>query len=134
MLKLPFTSFNLNRDIIRIPKALILIVFVLVMFSNSAFAAQYPDKVVDKLGNGIANAVTGFVEIPKTMNIVTHRDGVLHGMTIGLFTGLANSIGRTLSGAFDIATFFVPTTPFVKPAFIWNDFNRETTFVEAYLR
>ena len=116
MLKLPLTSFNLSRDIIRMPNTLILIVFVLIMFSNSAFAAQYPDKVVDKLGNGIANAVTGFVEMPKTVNIVTRRDGVLHGMTIGLFTGLVNSIGRTLSGAFDIATFFVPTTPFVKPA------------------
>lgn len=118
----------------KIIQALCAISVIFAIFSTTASAAQYPDKVVDKLGNGLANAITGFVEIPKTINIVTRRDGMLHGMTVGLFTGLANSIGRTLSGAFDIATFFVPTTPFVKPAFIWHDFNRETTFVEAYMR
>ena len=118
----------------KIIEALCVMLAVFDIFSTTANAAQYPDKVVDKLGNGIANAVTGVVEIPKTINIVTRRDGMLHGFTVGLFTGLANAIGRTLSGAFDMATFFVPTTPFVKPAFIWNDFNRETTFVEAYMR
>lgn len=118
----------------KIIEALFVILVIFGIFSGTANAAQYADKVVDKLGNGLANAVTGVVEIPKTINIVTHRDGVVHGMTVGLFTGLANAIGRSLSGAFDIATFFVPTTPFVKPAFIWHDFNRETTFVEAYMR
>jgi len=118
----------------KIIEALCIILVIFAVFSTTANAAQYADKVVDKLGNGIANAVTGFVEIPKTINIVTHRDGLLNGMTVGLFTGLANAVGRTLSGAFDIATFFVPTTPFVRPEFIWQSFNRETTFVEAHMR
>jgi hypothetical protein len=39
-----------------------------------------------------------------------------------------------MSGAFDIATFLIPTTPFVKPSYIWDDFNRETTFVESHMR
>ncbi len=111
------------------------IVFVLFLaVPNLALANQYPDKVVEKLGNGIANAVTGVAEIPKTITIVGNRDGVIHGMTVGFLTGIANAVGRSLSGAFDIATFFVPTTPFVKPAYIWDDFNRETTFVEAHMR
>ncbi len=113
---------------------LLVITTILLITTGPVFASQYPDKVVEKLGNGLANAVTGFVEIPKTVSIVGNRDGVIHGMTIGFLTGIANAVGRSLSGAFDIATFLIPTTPFVKPNYIWDDFNRETTFVEARMR
>lgn len=111
-----------------------IVLMIFITSSGTVAAEQYADKAVDKLGNGLANAVTGVAEIPKTMSIVAHKDGVLHAMTIGLFTGLVNTVGRTLSGAFDIATFLIPTTPFVKPAFIWDDFDRETTFVEGRMR
>ncbi|MGV8711728.1 MAG: exosortase system-associated protein, TIGR04073 family [Nitrosomonas sp.] len=114
------------------------VLFVLLLMaltiSGTAVASQYPDKVVEKLGNGLANAVTGVGEIPKTVTIISRRDGIVQGMTIGFLTGIVNTVGRSLSGAFDIATFLIPTTPFVKPAFIWDDFNRETTFVEAHMR
>lgn len=114
---------------------LLAVLFMVVCFaSNSAFADQYPDKVMDKLGNGLANAATGVVEIPKTITIVGNRDGVIHGMTVGFLTGIANAVGRSLSGAFDIATFLIPTTPFVKPNYVWDDYNRETTFVESNMR
>lgn len=113
----------------------IFIVFIVFLATpNLVLADQYPDKVVEKLGNGLANAVTGVVEIPKTITIVGNRDGVIHGMTVGFMMGLVNTVGRSLSGAFDIATFLIPTTPFVKPNYIWDDFNRETTFVEARMR
>jgi len=113
----------------------ILTVFIVFLATpNLVLADQYPDKVVEKLGNGLANAVTGVVEIPKTITIVGNRDGVVHGMTVGFLLGIANTIGRSLSGAFDIATFLIPTTPFVKPSYIWDDFNRETTFVDARMR
>lgn len=115
-------------------QGLFIISLLFLTTSNSAFADQYPDKVVDKLGTGLANAVTGVVEIPKTITIVGNRDGVVHGMTVGFITGIAYAVGRSLCGAFDIATFLIPTTPIVKPAFIWDDFSRETTFVEAHMR
>lgn len=114
--------------------ALLVIFAMFLATPNLVFANQYPDKVVEKLGNGLANTVTGVAEIPKTMIIVGNRDGVIHGMTVGFITGIAYAVGRSLSGAFDIATFFIPTTPFVKPRFIWDDFNRETSFVEAHMR
>ena len=107
---------------------------LMLIMSNIAFADQYPDKAMDKLGVGIANAVTGVIEIPKTITLVGQRDGVIHGMTVGFLTGIANAVGRSLSGAFDIATFLIPTTPFVKPGYIWDDYNRETTFVESKMR
>ena len=115
-------------------RAFFITLAMLLAAPNLVWADQYPDKVVEKLGNGIANVVTGVVEIPKTIIIVGNRDGAVHGITVGLLTGIANAAGRSLSGAFDIATFLVPTTPFVKPANIWDDFNRETTFVEIHMR
>ncbi len=115
-------------------QAILVISIVFLATPNLVLADQYPDKVVEKLGNGLANAVTGVVEIPKTITIVGNRDGVIHGMTVGFLLGIANTIGRSLSGAFDIATFLIPTTPFVKPSYIWDDFNRETTFVDARMR
>lgn len=118
----------------KIIQALFIISIIFLAAPNLVLADQYPDKVIEKLGNGLANAVTGVVEIPKTMMLVGNRDGVGYGMTVGFLNGIANTIGRTFSGAFDIATFLVPTTPFVKPSYIWDDFDRETTFVESRMR
>ena len=115
-------------------QALFVISVMFLAIPGLVLADQYPDKVVEKLGNGLANAVTGVAEIPKTITIIGNRDGVIHGMTVGFITGIAYAVGRSLSGAFDIATFLIPTTPFVKPSYIWDDFNRETTFVEARMR
>jgi putative exosortase-associated protein (TIGR04073 family) len=118
-------------------KKTIQILFVLLIFSlscNVALAQEYPTKVGEKLGNGIANVVTGVVEIPKTMIVTGHKKGATYGLTAGFFTGLVHTVGRTVSGAIDIATFLVPTTPFVKPNYIWDDFDRETTYTAPKMR
>lgn len=113
----------------------ILVIFALFFFlPNMAMATDYPIKVGEKLANGVANAVTGVVEIPKTMMVTGRNKGATYGMTAGFFIGLVHTIGRSLSGALDIATFLVPTTPIVNPAYIWDDFNRETTYTTWRMR
>jgi putative exosortase-associated protein (TIGR04073 family) len=111
-----------------------LIFTTLALLPGSAMAQNYSTKVGEKLGNGIANTVTGFVEIPKTMIITGRRHGATYGMTAGLFTGLFHSVGRSLAGALDIATFPVPTTPIVQPNYVWDNFDRETTYTEWRMR
>jgi len=118
-------------------KKTIQMLFVLLIFSlsiNVVSAQEYPTKVGEKLGNGIANAVTGVVEIPKTMIVTGHKKGATYGLTAGFFIGLVHTVGRTVSGAIDIATFFVPTTPMVNPNYIWDDFDRETTYTAVKMR
>ena len=112
------------------------LVLLCILFSlpNFALAHNYPTKVGEKLGNGIANAVTGVVEIPKTMIITGRRHGATYGMTAGCFTGLFHSVGRSVIGAVDIATFLVPTTPIVRPPYIWDNFDRETTYTAWQMR
>jgi putative exosortase-associated protein (TIGR04073 family) len=89
---------------------------------------NYPAMAGEKLVNGIANAATGFVELPKTMILTTQREGAVYGLTVGLVTGIMHTIGRTVFGALDAVTFFIPTEPTVRPHYIWQDFDKETTY------
>lgn len=104
------------------------LVILCLLFPLNAQASDYPAKIGEKLGNGVANVVTGVAEIPKTMMVTGQKKGTTYGMTAGFFIGIVHMLGRTLSGAVDIATFLVPTTPIVNPPYIWDDFNKETTY------
>jgi len=113
----------------------LLILSVLFFFSPYVVMAhEYPTKIGEKLGNGVANIVTGFVEIPKTMIVTSRSDGIAYGMTNGFFVGLVHAVGRTVSGAIDVATFVVPTTPLVEADYIWQDFDKETTYTAPHMR
>jgi putative exosortase-associated protein (TIGR04073 family) len=96
--------------------------------AQSERTQSYPAMAGEKLVNGITNTATGFVELPKTMIITTQREGVAYGLTIGLVTGIMHTIGRTVFGALDAVTFLIPTEPTVRPNYIWQDFDKETTY------
>ena len=105
-----------------------------VLFFSSPYAAMadsYPENVVRKFENGVANAVSGFVEIPKNIMIASREEGPLYGMTFGLVAGVLHTVGRTLYGALDMATYMIPTQPLVEPNYIWNDFDKVTIFKPA---
>ena len=95
---------------------------------SAAIADSYPEKAGAKLGNGVANAVGGILEIPKTVIVTSRSDGPLYGATVGLMSGILHTLGRTLYGVVDIATFFIPTEPLVDPDYIWNNFDRITSY------
>lgn len=104
----------------------LLIVTLLVSFNASA--SSYPARFGAKFGNGLANAVTGVGELPKTIMITNRRDGMAYAATAGFFTGIVYMMARTLNGVYDLATFIIPTKPIVTPDYIWQDFDKETTF------
>ena len=91
-------------------------------------AQNYPAAASEKLVNGIANVATGFIELPKTMILTSRHEGAAYGLTIGLVTGIMHTLGRTVFGALDAVTFFIPTQPTVRPSYIWQDFDKETTY------
>ncbi|MBK7363582.1 MAG: exosortase system-associated protein, TIGR04073 family [Nitrosomonas sp.] len=107
---------------------LCLLLAIFLLFPTTSMATDYPTKVGEKLGTGIANVVTGVAEVPKTMIITGRKEGATYGMTAGFFIGIIHMAGRLFTGALDIATFPVPTTPIPNPPFIWDDFNRETSY------
>ncbi len=99
-----------------------------VVLANGATGDSYPEKVGEKLGTGIVNVVTGFVEIPKNIIIESNANGAAYGATIGFITGIVHSVGRTLTGTLDIVTFMIPTRPLIAPDFIWKDFDKKTQY------
>jgi putative exosortase-associated protein (TIGR04073 family) len=74
-------------------------------FSPLCAEAQTP---ADKLGRGLANALTGILALPLTMERETEDKGILAGMTTGLVKGLGNVIVRELVGVYEILTFPLP--------------------------
>ncbi|NOT84825.1 MAG: exosortase system-associated protein, TIGR04073 family [Methylococcaceae bacterium] len=90
--------------------------------------SSHVSRVGEKLGVGIANVVTGVVEIPKTIMVSTKKNGIAYGATAGLITGIMQMIGRTMTGTLDLVTFMIPTKSLVHPEYVWNNFNQETTY------
>ncbi|MBY0484199.1 exosortase system-associated protein, TIGR04073 family [Nitrosomonas sp.] len=106
-----------------------LLLSIFFLFSSQAVASDsYFGNSSEKFVSGIANAVTGWVELPKNVILTGQKEGPVYGATIGLAMGIMHTVGRSLVGVLDAATFFIPTKPSVNPPFIWQDFSRETSY------
>ncbi len=81
-----------------------------------------------KFVTGIGNAATGFLELPKNIILTTQKDNIAYGMTTGLVSGIMHTVGRTVIGVFDVATFLIPTPPSIEPDLIWEDFSAESSY------
>jgi len=75
--------------------------------------AEHSVSPATKLANGLGNALTGWMEIPRQMAEVTNEQNAFAGSTIGLVKGLVFGTGRTAAGVIDTGTFVIP--PYDKP-------------------
>ncbi len=102
---------------------------VFIMIAAPAMAADdYGTQVAQKFGRGLGNAATGWIEIPKNIVNVTRDSNIALGLTWGILKGAMNTVGRTVVGALDLAFFFVPTREYVHPTFVWDPFDKDTTY------
>ena len=81
-------------------------VLILINIASPSFA-QDPAK---KLGRGLVNILTGWVELPKNIYETSVESNPFAGITIGLAKGLGMTVVRTGAGIYDTATF-----PFAMP-------------------
>ena len=93
---------------------------------------KYPVSLEQKLGAGLINTATGWVELIKTPIAISKKDGLGMGLTVGLAKGIVNTVGRTFWGVFDVVTFILPTKPMVEPHVIWQDFDTETSYNKKF--
>ncbi len=70
----------------------------------------YAQDPFTKLGRGVANALTGWVELPKNVYDTSVEDNAFSGMTLGLAKGAGMTLVRTGAGIYEMATF-----PFALP-------------------
>lgn len=101
--------------------------FFLVAIQPAA-ANDYTTQITDKFARGFANTVTGWVELPKEISNTSKASNIGMGLTVGLVKGIMHTVGRTVVGAVDLVTFFVPSPEYVHPRYVWDPFDRETTY------
>ena len=100
----------MHRALLKGPAMLIGIVILLT--SATLCFAQDP---FTKLGRGVANTLTGWVELPKNIYSTSVEKNALAGMTLGLAKGAGMTIVRTGAGIYEIATFPFPLPENYKP-------------------
>jgi putative exosortase-associated protein (TIGR04073 family) len=109
-------------------KTLVVVLSLCFLTPNMASATTYPDRMGTKLGNGMANIITGIVEIPKAVINGNRKNGAAYAATAGFMTGMVHMMGRTLCGAADVVTFMIPTKPIINPDFVWQNFKQDTGY------
>lgn len=79
----------------------------------------YSDSWANKMGNGVINTTTSWMDLPNRVAEVSEEHNILVGMTIGATQGIASGLVRGASGVYDMATFgFSPyDRPPMKPEY-----------------
>ena len=97
------------------------VALLMVFCLTTACFAQDPAK---KLGRGVANILTGWVEIPKNVYDTSVEDNIFSGITIGLAKGLGMAVVRTGAGVYETVTFPFPIpedyAPVLEPEFVFS--------------
>ena len=96
--------------------------------AQSTASDSYFNNSGERFVSGVANAATGWLELPKNMVLTGKKEGPVYGMTVGLAMGVMHTVGRSIVGALDAATFWLPLKPSVNPPYIWEDFSKETMY------
>ena len=89
----------------------IVVVFLIIAFiSSSCAGSAYAQTPIRKLGRGIANMFTGFLELPQGIVDVAEEEGAAAAVTYGVTKGVAMSVLRTGVGMYEIVTFLIVPT------------------------
>lgn len=79
------------------------------------FPPVFSRNALGKLGRGVVNTITGWVEIPKRMHETSQQSGLGAGFTFGLIRGVGYGCVRTLAGVYEVVTFPFPAPPGYQP-------------------
>ena len=76
-----------------------------------------------KLGRGVANTSTGWVELPKNIYNTSVQDNAFAGFTLGLAKGAGMALVRTGAGVYEVVTFPFPLPqdfrPILEPEYVF---------------
>jgi len=107
----------------------VLLVGVMVLGLVSAVYAKTPG---DKLLRGVSNILSGWCEIPQTIDEEwANSKNFAVGVIAGSFKGIAFMIGRMLSGTWDVLTFPAAAPrgyePLFKPDYVFDRYGPSGT-------
>ena len=96
--------------------------------TNDPQQQTFGQKGDNKALNAFANLTTSTLEIPKNIINTMNESNFFYGVFGGFLKGLVNTLGRTGCGIVDFITLPLPTQPIVYPAYVWDDFDVDTTY------
>ena len=83
------------------------------------------DQMMHKLGRGLVNTFTGFVEIPKNMAKEWRKSDPFTDLVVGSIKGVGWAWTRTMTGVYEVLTFPFPVpegyVPMMDPEFVLTD-------------
>ncbi|MCX7019750.1 MAG: exosortase system-associated protein, TIGR04073 family [bacterium] len=97
---------------------------LLAFYCATAAAQRYGDeyretstfgRMQNKLGRGLANVITGAIEIPKNISNEWRKSDPVTGVIVGGVKGIGWAATRVAVGAFETVTFPVPVPPNYEP-------------------
>ena len=108
--------------------AVLLVGAILLSFASAAYAKNPGDKLV----RGVANILSGWVEIPQTIDEEWRNSKNMGaGIFAGFFKGAAFMMGRMLSGVWDVITFPAAAPrgyePLFKPDYVFDRYGPSGT-------
>ncbi|MFH1767629.1 MAG: exosortase system-associated protein, TIGR04073 family [Candidatus Omnitrophota bacterium] len=100
--------------------AFVAVIIAILFFAvSNAYAYEY--HAGTKLGRGIANSLSGWVEVFKQPSLTLQEyEPALLCLFFGSVKGLFYAVVRTATGVFDVVTFVIPPydTPIIQPEFV----------------
>lgn len=112
------------------PRSSVLLVFLVCFFASTVqadydyvmeprvrSAGDYESQSAEKATRGLTNVLMGWSEIvaAPTRWGQSHNHGVVSAVVVGVPYGIVRAIGRTLTGVYEIATFYAPQDPIFYP-------------------
>ena len=104
--------------------SVLVIVLFLVGFGQEArcfFLSNYAKRSFEKLGRGFTNVAFAPVDIGHSMERSVEKGEFYPLFFIAPARGIAWMMGRILVGTYEIATFWVPQKPILKPPYFKPD-------------
>ncbi len=93
-----------------------ILIIILGICSLTLARPVWAQDPIHKAGRGLANLLTGWIELPKELDMGRRQENPLTGIAGGLFKGVTLGLLRTGVGVYEILTFPVPyPKDFVSP-------------------
>ena len=84
-----------------------------------------PGQMMHKLGRGVVNVLTSWVEIPRQIAIEWERTDPVSGFFVGGIKGIGWGFARLATGIYEVVTFPFPVpsgyVPLIQPEFVVTD-------------
>ena len=78
------------------------------LMAVTAASAAWAQDPIHKMGRGVVNVLTGWLELPKQLDMGAHESNPVTGLAQGALKGLSLTLLRTGIGAYEAITFPIP--------------------------